>query len=211
MVKVILFDLWGTIIENGVFPSPVRQIKRILRINLDFSDYIVKFEEVFMLREFDNLTEAFKEICNEFELTPPDFVVDKCVGLWNKNAILAKPFEESLEVLSTLKEKYKLVLLSNTDQFSADQVIKKFDLEKYFDKIVLSYKHGKLKTNPETFKDIANDMGVDVTDMVMIGDSLESDMKPAEEAGAKAVLVDRRDRREHDPKVLTLSGIEEVI
>jgi len=54
-------------------------------------------------------------------------------------------------------------------------------------------------------------MGVDVTDMVMIGDSLESDMKPAEEAGAKAVLVDRRDRREHDPKVLTLSGIEEVI
>ncbi len=32
MVKLIIFDFWGTLVENGIFPSPVRQVKYILRI-----------------------------------------------------------------------------------------------------------------------------------------------------------------------------------
>jgi hypothetical protein len=35
MVKILLFDMWGTIIENGVFPSPVRQIKRAVFLPLN--------------------------------------------------------------------------------------------------------------------------------------------------------------------------------
>jgi hypothetical protein len=25
MVKAILFDFWGALVENGIFPSPVKQ------------------------------------------------------------------------------------------------------------------------------------------------------------------------------------------
>ena len=93
MTKTLLFDMWGTIIENGVFPSPVRQIKRILRIYMPFPEYITQFEEVFMLNEFENLTEAFKQVCTQFNISPPGTIIDKCVGLWNKNSILAKSSE----------------------------------------------------------------------------------------------------------------------
>lgn len=210
-MKVLIFDMWGTIIENGVYPSPLRQIRRILRINAPFPEYITKFEDVFMLNKFENLTDAFHEVSKAFNIKPPSFVIDKCVGLWNKNAILAKPFPESIEVLEELKKKYKLVLVSNTDQFSSEQVIKKFNLDQYFEKVILSYKFGKLKTNPKFFDAVLKDLKVAHKDAVMIGDSLESDVKPAEDAGIKAILVDRKDRREHANKVNSLVQIESML
>lgn len=211
MVKVIMFDMWGTVIENGVFPSPLRQIKRILRINAKFPVYITKFEESFMLNNFENLTEGFKEVCKLFDINPPPFIIDKCVGLWNKNAILAKPFEEALETLAELKNGYKLVLLCNTDPFSADQVIKKYNLKDYFDEIFLSYSFGKLKTSENYFKEILKKMKLKKDDVLMVGDSLESDMKPAENAGIKTVLIDRFERREYENKIKSLDQLMGVL
>ena len=41
MVKAILFDFWGTLVENGV-RSPVKQVKWILMLkDMDFSEYII--------------------------------------------------------------------------------------------------------------------------------------------------------------------------
>ena len=40
---------------------------------------------------------------------------------------------------------------------------------------------------------------------------LESDMKSAEQAGIKSILVDRRDKRDFSNKVTTLSEIPEMI
>jgi FMN phosphatase YigB (HAD superfamily) len=207
MTKTIIFDMWGTIIENGVFPSPVRQIKNMLRINMQFSEYIVQFEDIFMLREFENLTEAFNEVCKSFSINPPPFVLDRCIGLWNKNSILAKPFPETFEVLGKLKGN-KLILVSNTDQFSSEQVIKKFELEKYFAEVILSYKYGKLKTNPDFFETLVSDLNLEKEDVLVIGDSIESDMQPAERAGLKCVLVDRREKREYPNKIKNLNEID---
>ena len=40
MVKAIFFDFWGTVVENGVFPSPVKQARFLLGLEIEFSDYI---------------------------------------------------------------------------------------------------------------------------------------------------------------------------
>ncbi len=207
----LFFDMWGTIIENGVFPSPVRQIKRILRLNMSFPDYITRFESVFMLNEFSDLTSAFEEVCKEFKISPPPYVIDKCVGLWNKNAILAKPFPETMETLKKLKENNKIYLVSNTDQFSADQVIKKFELNELFNDIILSHQFKLLKTSPNFFDKACEKFGINKNDVIMIGDSMESDIKPAVDSDVRAILIDRRERRDYESKVKTLEEIEELI
>jgi len=104
-----------------------------------------------------------------------------------------------------------LALVSNTDPFSADQVIKKFSLEKIFDNIFLSYKFGKLKTSKGFFDQIEKDMKTKKKDLTMIGDSLESDMKPAKEAGVKSILIDRREKREYEVKIKSLEELESVL
>ncbi len=212
MVKAIFFDFWGTIVENGVVPSPVRQVKYILRLQrMPFGEFIKKFEESFMLDEYGNLTDAFNNVIKEFDLNPPGFVVEKLVGMWNKNMLLAKPFPDTVATLKKLKKDYKLVLISNTDQFSVEPVIEKYKLADYFDEMIFSYKEKSLKTDPELFKIALKKIKAKPEDVIMVGDSMESDIEGAAKAGIKGILIDRRDKREYEPKIMSLSEIEKHI
>lgn len=209
MVKLIIFDFWGTLVENGIFPSPVRQVKYLLRIEEPFSEYIVKFEEVLMLKKYDDLYSAFKAVCEAFGKEPEKFILDRLVGMWNKHKLLAKPFKETLDLLERLKkEGYKIALISNTDCFTTDEVLDKYDLRKYFDEIVLSYKVNMLKTDSKMYEIILEKLEVDKSDALVVGDSLETDIKGAKDAGIDAILVDRRGRREFDPKISNLTELE---
>lgn len=210
-IKGIMFDFWGTIVENGIFPSPVRQAQRILRINRPFPEYIERFEQAFMTKNVETLTEAFHNVTKEFETNPPEFVYEKLVGMWNKNTFLCKPFPETIEVLKDLKKDYKLILISNTDNLSVPQLLDKFDLRKYFDEIILSCETGLLKTNKDIFELALKKTKLKNTNTVMIGDSIPTDIEGAKKAGIRGILVDRRDTREFDDKMATLSEIKEKI
>src|SRR3989338_4681330 len=98
MVKAILIDFWGTIVENGVFPSPIRQSQRIMRLDMPFSEYVVRFEEAFMLQKYENLSDAFNNVSDEFGIALQNWQLDKLIGLWNKNRLLARPYVETKDV-----------------------------------------------------------------------------------------------------------------
>ena len=210
-VKAIFFDFWGTLVENGV-RSPVKQVKWILRLNdTDFSEYIVKFEEVFMTKKFKDLKEGFDEVIKAFDLEIPDFIVEKLIGMWNKNTILARPYDNTISILEELKKDYKLILISNTDNFSVNSVLEKFDLKKYFDEIALSCDTGYLKSNKKAFGDILKKLKIKKSEAVMVGDSIESDVKGAENAGIKPILLDVRGTREYENKISSLEELKEKI
>ncbi|RME52186.1 HAD family hydrolase [Candidatus Woesearchaeota archaeon] len=211
MVKAILFDLWGTLVETGVYPSPLRQVKSILRIRMPFPVFVRRFEQAFMTRPFDSNMEGFKEAAKALEVSPPPFVFDKLVGLWNKYMILAKPYEETFEVLESLRKQFKLALISNSDAINSKQVMEKLELAKYFDNVFLSWEVGLLKGEPEFYEKVLSTMKLNKEDVVVVGDSVESDMEGAEMAGLKGILVDRRDRREFEPKVRNLRELESKI
>jgi HAD superfamily hydrolase (TIGR01549 family) len=195
MAKAIVFDFWGTLVENGTY-SPIRQVKRILRLDdMPFSDYVIRLENAMMIKKHESLKDAFEAVANEFGIKINTYQINMLVGLWNKNWLLAKPYPEAEKVLSELKKKYKLIMISNTDNFSVEPVLQKFDFSKYFDKILLSYEQGSLKTDGKMLEHALSEMGIPKEDVVVVGDSLESDIMPAERAGMKAVLVDRKERR----------------
>ena len=210
MVRVILFDLWGTLVENGTW-SPVKQIKNILRINLPFPEYIVRMEQAMMTSKFDDLRDAFKSVCHEFEKPCNDKQLDELVGMWNKAWMLAHPYDETKEVLEKLKEKYHLVLVSNTDNFSINNVLEKFAMKEMFDKIYFSYEVGLIKTNKNFFKHVLNDLNIQVKNCVMVGDSIQSDIMAAKKIGMKAILIDRKNNRDLHPKIKNLRELEKVL
>ena len=194
--------------ENGIFPSPVRQVRFIMDLKMPFPEFIVRFEECFMLKEYENLTEAFKNVCKEFDVEPKQELLDSLVGMWNKNTLLSKPYPETKDVLEKLKKKHKLVLISNTDQFSVVPVLDKFELRKYFDEIVLSYEVGMLKTNPKMFEHALSKLKLKKEDVIMVGDSMETDIKGANNAGIKPVLIDRLNRRAYEDRIGDLKEID---
>ena len=193
MIKAVLFDFWGTLVEIGVFPSPVKQVREILRLHrMPYRKFIVTFERSFMLEKSDDLYQAFTKVCEAFQREPSQEVLDELVGMWNKNKLLAKPFPESMKILEDLKKQYKIALLANSDCFSVRAVLEKYGLEKYFDEGLLSFEVGYLKIDREMYEDVLKRLGIAPGEAVMIGDSINSDIRSAENAGVGAILLDRR-------------------
>jgi HAD superfamily hydrolase (TIGR01549 family) len=180
----------------------------MLRIRMHFSEYIEKFEHAFMTQKFETLTEAFHNVAKEFDVNPPGFVYDNLVGMWNKNTILSHAYEETESSLKDLKkEGYKLILIADTDNHSVSQVLDKFKLKEYFDEIILSCDVGHVKTEPEMFEIALEKTGLKKDEVVMVGDSIPTDIEGAKKAGIRPILVDRRDTREFEDKVLSLDQI----
>jgi len=210
MVKAIFFDFWGTLVENGVW-SPIKQVKNILRINLPFPEYVVRMEKAMMTQAFPSLKEAFQAICTEFSLEADDKQMDELIGIWNKSWMLAHPYEEVEKVLEELQTKYDLYLISNTDSTSILNVIEKFSLDQYFKKKFLSFDLGTIKTDPEFLETVLRETKLKREECMVVGDSLQSDVIAAEKAGIKAVLVDRRDKRDFHLKIKNLNELKEIL
>ncbi|MCD6589698.1 HAD family hydrolase [Candidatus Woesearchaeota archaeon] len=210
-MRAIIFDFWGTLVEHGVKPSPMKQVKAIIAPRMSYTSFVVLFEQTLMTRSYNDLYEGFTEVLKNFGKKPRREVLDKLVAIWNKNKLLAKPFPETMDILTKLKEKYMLGIIANTDSLSVPTVIEKYQLDKYMNKIIYSYKEGVLKSSGELLKKIMNELGVSKNETVMIGDSIQSDIEPAKKLGVKAILVDRRNTREYEPKIMSLEEIEKIM
>jgi HAD superfamily hydrolase (TIGR01549 family) len=210
MVKAIIFDFWGTLVENGVW-SPIKQVKNILEIKLPFPEYVVRMEKAMMTSKFEDLKSAFLNVCKEFNLEVNEEKLGQLVGIWNKSWMLAHPYEETIATLKKLKEKYKVILVSNTDNFSIEQVLNKFNLSELFDDIFFSYNLGFIKTDENFLKQVLSETGLSSDDCVVVGDSLHSDVIAAKKNGMKAVLIDRRNSRDFHPKIKTLIELETIL
>ena len=59
------------------------------------------------------------------------------------------------------------------------------------DAAVGSTAHGRIKPHPSIFETALARLGVDVPEVVMVGDSVEDDVRGARALGIRAILVDR--------------------
>jgi 2-haloalkanoic acid dehalogenase type II len=205
-MKAILFDFWGTLVENGTY-SPLKQSFKILRLRMPYGEYVERFEKVLMTEKYPDQQSGFEAICDEFGIRPTDFLIDRLIGVWNKNKLLAKPFPETTETLKKLKAKYKIAIVSNAPHNSVHEILEKFEMKELFDEIIVSSDYGMLKTNG-LFGIALEKLGIDKKEAVMVGDSMQSDIAGAEKAGIRAILIDRKGRREYEDKIRTLDELE---
>ena len=88
-MKLIIFDFWGTLVENGTY-SPVRQVRNILEMEQPFSEFVGQFEKTFMTEMLPDLKSGFLQVSESFGIEAPDFIIERLIGMWNKNRLLAK-------------------------------------------------------------------------------------------------------------------------
>ncbi|MFU8843681.1 MAG: YjjG family noncanonical pyrimidine nucleotidase [Bacteroidales bacterium] len=98
-------------------------------------------------------------------------------------------FPAVVEVLSYLKEKYALHIITN----GFDQVqrikLKSNNLEKYFSTVTTSEEAGARKPNVKIFHFAMNKAGATPSESIMIGDDLQVDILGARLAGMDQILV----------------------
>lgn len=170
-IKAIIFDCFGVLIipAQGLlmrdFPDKLSEIKD-LSLRSDYG-YITSQEYNQLAAELTSLT------LEQFQ-----------ARYWNR--VRNQP---TFDWMSDLKNtnKFKIGLLSNISTWRIDEFISPAERKQLFDAVVLSGEEGVTKPSAEIFEIIANRLGVDVSECVMIDDLLEN-VEGADRAGMKAIL-----------------------
>lgn len=93
------------------------------------------------------------------------------------------------EMLVDLSGRYNLAIISNVTSNVSRLALQKFNLEQYFDYVVLSRDLGIRKPDPEIFNFTLQNLGVKSSEAVHVGDSLEHDVQGAKNVGMKTVWI----------------------
>lgn len=201
MIKAIIFDFDGTISNRQmnaytIFDDYVKDI---------FKD-MTKMEYEAMLQDF--LTDDCNGTINcKFRLAPfinkykdylpenfeDDFIAFYYEYMW-KYCVL-KP--ETRDVLTKLKGKYKMAILSNGQSKSQHDKIDYMNINEFFDEIVVSGDIGINKPNKEIFEIMADRLGVKPEECMFVGDVFSSDILGAIRANMLPVWIKVDTERPH--------------
>ena len=159
MIKAIIFDYFGVIVSEGVTSfldnfCPANSTKR--KESMKLIDDYDKNSAI----TYDEFLEQLAQIAGTTKDVAEKYLDNDCP---NKSLINY--------IRTELKPHYKVGILSNSAQ---DWVSEELDPEdvKIFDEIVLSYKYKLIKPHPEIFELMANKLGVELSECVMVDDQM---------------------------------------
>lgn len=120
-------------------------------------------------------------------------------------------FPQAHETLSYLQQKYKLHLISNGFKESTELKIQVTGLAKYFENIVISEVIGVNKPDKAIFEFALNAAGATKGESLMIGDSVEADIRGAISFGMDAIFFNPSNREKPADVRRQIARLDELI
>ncbi len=114
------------------------------------------------------------------------------------------------EILVNLSGRYNLAIISNVISNASRLALRKFNLEQYFDYVVLSRDLGIRKPDPKIFNFTLQNLGVKSREAIHVGDSLEHDVLGAKNVGMKTVWIRGDDEATNVHPDFTISKITDL-
>ncbi|MCD6218057.1 HAD family hydrolase [bacterium] len=207
-IKAVLFDLGGTLIEyiNNPSPDAYREFQNLLTDDdprISYSDFRMIIE-----RYWITMQDEFFSKDRKLKITDFNQAFFSQLGFTDESAKrLAKPFDDlifelehdstiaidgAIELLDFLKNNgYKIGLVSNATHSESRirQLMRKVGIENYFETVVISSVIGKRKPDPRIFLKALDDLGVQASEALYIGDREEYDAVGAMNAGMRFAIV----------------------
>lgn len=200
-IKAIVFDgddtLWVT---QPLFDQAKAALAKIIRKKLGVEpvETLTRLDEIdianiakmgFSPKRFPtSLVETFAHFCTSNGLAPSDsekqHIYSIGAAIFTKSPVLLKDVKR---VLSSLGRSYQLILYTLGDVATQQRIIKALKLERFFPDAIYIVSE---KTSVQLEKVLeAKDLSPD--DVLMVGNSVKSDINPALELGIKCVWVNR--------------------
>ena len=192
-MKQIIFDLDGTLIMwKDEYWNTLN--KTLEYFNIDYNEDIINnliracddYESKYDTYDYDNMRLLMEEYSN-IKL-PNEFIKRWTIFLED---CYDAPTVDLIEILEYLSNKYDLVILTNW--FFDEQVnrLKKMNIDKYFKRVIATEKI-KNKPNKEAYLEAIKPY--DISECVMIGDSIKTDIEGALSIGLDAILYDYKNK-----------------
>jgi len=206
-VKVVLFDLGDTLVKTkkGIYLELLKSLHESLisnSVNLPFEELKKAYFEV-REKEHEIIRQTLKEIdfSKRISETLSNFgyvfkqndkiITDACEAFFKPFIDTTTIVKSALKVLSALKKKYRLGVVSDFLYPPAfRKMLQKFKLMKYFDIVVISSEVGWRKPHPAIFQAALKSLEVSPYETVFVGDSIKRDIIPAKKLGMRTILID---------------------
>lgn len=223
MIKAVLIDIDDTIFDFEKC-SKNSFLKTLEKFNLKFKEedfsYFNKVNDILWTKQKlgeINIKEVF--IKRDY-LMVKYFNLDIEKGLFND--LFVKFLYDEIEMvdgiedlLLYLSDKYKIFTASNGIFKMQENRLKKSNLDKYFDKIFVSDKIGYEKPDKKFFQKIMDLTKFSNDDLIMIGDSIKSDIIGAKNSKIKSIYFNKEDKKISDKnftyQVKNLSEIKKIL
>ena len=189
--NAIIFDLGGVIL-NIDYQLTRNAFEDIGITNFNDMYSQADADDLFKKLETGQISEAnfYDEINRRTSLNLPSTDIEKA---WNKMLLTFR--EKSLQFVETLRPRYKLYLLSNTNHIHLKEFIKiyhatkrKKPFEKFFDKVYYSCEIGLRKPNLDIYEYVIHENGLEPKTTLFVDDSVQN-VETATKAGMRGLVL----------------------
>lgn len=190
MIKVVLFDLDGTLLnrQTSLIQFINAQYERYPQYfsHIELGDYRTRFIELDK-RGYVWKDQVYKQLIEELDIKGVTY--EELLSDYIENfKHYCEPFPKLIEMLDELKQQsFRLGLITNgKEQFQMNHV-RALGLESYFSIILISEKEGIKKPNPILFHRALSFFNILPEEAVYIGDHPENDYYGAKNVGMKVI------------------------
>ncbi|MBP3828084.1 MAG: HAD family phosphatase [Prevotella sp.] len=165
-IKNIVFD-WGGVMINL---DKVRCVNAFDKIGAHhISSYVDECRQEDLFHDLEMGSITVPQFCDEVRRQCPECVATDEEICWAWGELLTGIPEYRVEKLRTLKSKYRLFLLSNTNVIHWEPFAHR--LEGCFEKMFLSYEMHLVKPDAEIFREVLRQTGIRAEETLFIDDS----------------------------------------
>ena len=152
-------------------------------------------------------SKTFMQLGVEPDLVPQQFEADYVRISPTKTNL----FEGSEKVLAYLKQKYTLHIISNGFKETTLTKMSVSGLNPYFQNVIISEDVGVNKPDKAVFEYALNKAGATKEESIMVGDSIEADIRGAQAFGMKAIFFNPLNREKPEDVLWQITHLEELL
>ena len=226
MIKHIIFDLDDTLCDYRKAKENAKpHINEVLKtFGIDIDGFWNRFNRVepLLFRQFADRTIArdeyrIRRFADVLQDSHPRFleISSELNHIYMRETNQkTELFYDTIPLMKVLQAKdIEAVILTNGPSDGQRAKFKTLGLSRYVQRIHIGEEIGFSKPSREAFEFVLRDLDAAAPDVLMVGDSIENDIDGAEQAGIKAVLIDRGDIHSGNTgiRIGTLSEVIELL
>ncbi|MCI0419818.1 MAG: HAD family phosphatase [Acidobacteria bacterium] len=193
MIQVIYFDL-GKVIIDFDHARAAQELVKVTPLSLQEAVAVLSDGELVSEYETGRLSSQghYQKVCRRLQM---NVSMEKFRQLWGSmflpEPLLSAPF------LQALKQQYRLILLSNTNEIHFDYVTQNYPILRLIEERLLSYEAGCMKPEARIFELAIERAGV-APDHIFFTDDRHENIEAAQRAGIQAVQFQSESQLKRD-------------
>jgi len=185
MIKCIIFDMGGTIVPED---TPDIRAAVAKELGIDAHKLTEMMNELYPYYTTGKITlqEAYGKVLESLGKNKSESKKLLDINIKVLSRRMFNPYPDVLEYVDSLRKKYKVVLLTNTEL----EIIELFNAQpfiKHFDKFFKSVELKMMKPNPDIYLHVLKEMGCKPSEAIFVDDKPEN-VEGAAKVGIKSFV-----------------------